>query len=193
VAASLLAAGLAAYPVVTAGRLAPLLGLLAAVGVLCVLLALAARGLFTGAALFTLALEYALAEVTGRVPAGSVIGYAAGLIVVSELLLWSARLPRSASADRAVAAGHVLALALLAVAAAVLAVAVLAAAGLRLPGALEAALLGTAAAVALLALPWLLLRRSVDRTTGGPARQDGPELAGEPRRRVPGRHHGQRG
>jgi len=173
VAASLLAAGLAAYPVFTAGRLAPLLGLLAAAGLICALLGLLARGRFTGAALFTLALEYALAEATGRVPAGSVIGYAAGLIVVSELLLWSARLPRSASADRAVAGWHVLALAVLAVAAAVLAATVLAAAGLRLPGALEAALLGTAAAVTLLALPWLLLRRSIGLTTGTPATGDG--------------------
>jgi hypothetical protein len=68
VAASLLAAGLAAYPIFTAGRLAPLLGALAAAGLTCVLLALLARGRFTGAALFTLAIEHAAAEATGHVP-----------------------------------------------------------------------------------------------------------------------------
>ncbi|MGH3231689.1 MAG: hypothetical protein ACRDOH_00100 [Streptosporangiaceae bacterium] len=183
----MLGAGLAAYPLFTAGRLAPLLGLLAAAGLLCVLLALLARGIFAAAALFTLAIEYTVAEATGCVPAGSVIGYAAGLIVVSELLQWSARLPRSAVADRAVAAGHLLTLAVLAVAAAVLAVAVLAAASLRLPEALEATLLGTAAAVALLALPWLLLRkarrRSVPRlpraTAAGHNASAGAEVPGD--------------
>jgi len=160
-----LAAGLAAYPIFTAGRLAPLLGLLAAAGLLCVLLALLARGRFAGGALFTLAFEYTVAEATGRIPAGSVVGYAAGLIIVTELLLWSAQLARSTAADRAVAAGHLLTLALIAVAAAALSVVALAAASLRLPEALEATLLGTAAAVALLALPWLLLRKSISLMT----------------------------
>ena len=57
------------------------------------LLALLARGRFAGGALFTLAFEYTVAEATGRIPAGSVVGYAAGLIIVTELLLWSAQLP----------------------------------------------------------------------------------------------------
>jgi hypothetical protein len=124
-----------------------------------VLTAVLARGRLAGPALFTLATEYAIVEATGHAPAASVIGYAAGLILVSELLLWAAQLPRTAAADRAVAAVHLTTLAAIALAAAVLALAVLAAGGLRLPGALAAALLGTAAAVALLALPWLLLRR----------------------------------
>ncbi len=85
------------------------------------------------------------------------IGCAAGLITVTELLLWSKRLPRPAQADRAVPAGQLLTLATLAVAGAVLTVAVLGAASLRLPGALEAA------AVALLALSRLLLRNSTGR------------------------------
>jgi hypothetical protein len=157
--AAILAAGLAAYPVLSAGRLAPLTGLLAAIGLLCVLTAVLGRGRLAGPALFALATEYAIVEATGHAPAASVIAYAAGLIVVSELLLWAAQLPRAASADRAVAAGQLMTLAAITLAAALLALAVLAAAGLRLPGALAAALLGTAAAVALLALPWLLLRR----------------------------------
>ncbi len=96
-------------------------------------------------------------DAAGHVPAGSVIGCAAGLITVTELLLWSKRLPRPAQADRAVPAGQLLTLATLAVAGAVLTVAVLGAASLRLPGALEAA------AVALLALSRLLLRNSTGR------------------------------
>jgi hypothetical protein len=133
---------------------------LAAAGLLCVLVAPLARGPFTGVALFALATEYTVAEVTGHIPAVSVAGYAVGLITVSELLLWSAQLPRSAAADREVAARELLMLAAIAVAAAVLGAVVLAAAGVRLPGALDAALLGVAAAVTLLALPWLLLRRA---------------------------------
>ena len=116
------------------------------------------RGRLAGVALFTLAAEYSIVEATGHVPAASVIAYAAGLILVSELLLWSAQLPRSARADRAVATQRLTTLAAIALAAALLALAALAGTGLQLPGALEAVLLGTAAAAAMLALPWLLLR-----------------------------------
>ena len=137
------------------------------------LTALLGRGRLAGPALFTLATVYTIVEATGHAPAASVIGYAAGLVVVSELLLWAAQLPGSAAADRAVAAGRLTLLIAIALAATLLALAVLAAAGLRLPGALEAALLGTAAAVALLALPWLLLRRP-----GSPAARQRP--AGAP-------------
>jgi hypothetical protein len=136
-------------------------------GLLCVLIAIAARGHLTGVALFTLATEYAIVEATGHVPAVSVIAYAAGLILVFELLLWSAQLPRSARADHAVAARHLVTVVAVALAAALLALVVLAATGLQLPGALEAGLLGTAAAVVLLALPWLLLRKP-----GGVEHQD---------------------
>ncbi len=142
------------------------------------LTALLGRGQLAGPALFTLATEYTIVEVTGHAPAASVIAYAAGLIVVSELLLWAAQLPRSATADRAVATGRLTLLTAIAAAAALLALAVLAATDLRLPGALAAALLGTAAAVALLALPWLLLRRP-----GSPAARQQP--AGAPGSEAP--------
>src|SRR6266536_3606209 len=92
-----------ALPILSAGRLTPLTSLLAAIGLLCVLTALLGRGQLAGPSLFTLATEYTIVEVTGHAPAASVIAYAAGLIVVSELLLWAAQLPRSATADRAVA------------------------------------------------------------------------------------------
>jgi len=99
-----------------------------------VLTALLGRGQLAGPALFTLATEYTIVEVTGHAPAASVIAYAAGLIVVSELLLWAAQLPRSATADRAVATGRLTLLTAIAAAAALLALAVLAATDLRLPG-----------------------------------------------------------
>lgn len=170
----LLAAGLGLYPSLAAGRLASLTGLLGAVGVACAITAVLARGLYAAGALFSLAAEYVLAEVTGHVPPGSVIAYAVGLILVCELLLWAAWLPRRARADRAVAVRYLAWLAAMAAAAALLALAVLAAASLRLPSALVAAVLGIAAAVALLALPWLL-----GRGAGGPG--PGAPAGGEPR------------
>jgi hypothetical protein len=155
-----LAAVLAVYPLLSAGRLASLLSLLAVTGFASVLAAPHIRGPLTGVALFTLAAGYVLAEATGRVPALSVVGYAAGLILMAELLMWAAQLPRTARADAAVALRQALALAVAAFAAAALALVTLAAGGLRLPGPWTGALLGTAAAAALLALPWLLLRRT---------------------------------
>lgn len=124
----------------------------------CALAAPHLRGPLAGAALFALAAEYAVAEATGHVPAGSVAGYAVALITMSELLLWAGQLPRSASADHAVTGQQIVTLAALVPVTAVLAAAVLATTGLRLPAAWTAALVGTAAASALLALPWLLLR-----------------------------------
>lgn len=146
------------YPVLHAGRLAPVAAALAAAGTACLLTALVTRGRLVGAALFALAGAYVAADVGGQVPTASVIAYAAGLIAVAELTLWSARLPRAATADRAVVVTRLAALAAVAAAAALLALAVLAAASLRPLGALEAAVVGSAAAAALLALPWLLLR-----------------------------------
>lgn len=144
--------------------------------------ALLGRGLFTGGALFLLAGEYVLAEATGHVPAVSVTAYAAGLILLAELLLWAAQLPRRARADRAVAVRYLITLAVLAFAAALLALIVLAASSVRLPGALAAALLGTAAAVTLLALPLLLARRAGHEGTGrgGEGAGQGPGPHGGP-------------
>lgn len=170
-----------------AGRLTPVLGLLAAAGLGCALVAPYTRGYLAGAALFTLGAEYVVAETTGRVPAGSVAAYAAGLIVVSELLLWCVQLPRSGRADRAVAGRQLIMLTATALAAAVLALAALAATGLRLPGAWTGALLGATAAVTLLALPSLLLRaagepRAQTNVPSGSRRAAGP--SSRQRRRV---------
>ena len=142
-----------------AGKLAPLVDLLGAVGFLLVAPAALARPRLAGLALFALAAEYVVVETTGRVAAATVIAYAVGLILCAELLLWAAELPSLAVADRAIVADRLVALGAVAVAAALLALVALAGSGVRLPGAFAAALLGAIAAAALLGLPMLLLRR----------------------------------
>ncbi|MGZ4386400.1 MAG: hypothetical protein ACXVZO_05685 [Gaiellaceae bacterium] len=156
----LLAAGLASYPLLDAGRLAPLIALLGGLGTLLALLAAVLRGRLLGAALFALGAEFVTAEATGHIPAVSVVAYAAGLIVLSELVLRSAELPLRGEVDAALAAEGLLLLAGLALAAALLALLALAAGGATVPGGAEAALIGCSAAIALLALPRLLARRS---------------------------------
>jgi hypothetical protein len=154
------AAGLAAYPMLVAGTLGQLVDLLGGVGLLFVFAAILRRRHFVGAALFTLAIEYVVVEATGRAGSGSVIAYAVGLVVLSELLLFAGELPRAARVDSAVAVEALLVLGGIALAGALLALVTLAAMTVRIPGDFEAALLGASAAVALLALPVLLLRRS---------------------------------
>jgi hypothetical protein len=164
------AAALAAYPVVVAGALVPLVAVLAGLGLLSVLAAILSRRRFVGAALCTLATEYVVVESTGRAGVGSILAYAVGLILVSELLLFAAELPRQATMDRGLVLAAMLVLAAIAVAAALLALVVLAATTVRLPGGFEAALLGACAAVTLLALPVLQLRHGRVRA-GRPSHQ----------------------
>ena len=67
------------------------MALLAGLGLLFVLPAVVFRTRFaTAAGLFSLAAEYVLVEVTDRVAILSIAGYAAGLVILAELLLWSA-------------------------------------------------------------------------------------------------------
>jgi hypothetical protein len=155
-----IAGGLATYPIVVAGVLAPLIAALAGIALLCTLLAIVSRRRFVGAALFALAAEYVVVEATGRAAASSVVAYAVGLIVLSELLLLAAELPRRGLVDATVVASELLVLGGTALAAALLALVALAASAVRLPGGFEAALLGSVAAVAVLGIPLLLLRRS---------------------------------
>jgi hypothetical protein len=143
-----------------AGVLAPLVDLLGGLGLLFAIAAILRRGRMVGAALSTLAAEYVVVDASGHVASATVIAYAVGLILVAELLLWSGELPSAALADRAVVAMRLLVLSAIAAASALLALIVLAAGSLQLPHAFEAALLGSAAAAALLALPWLLVRRT---------------------------------
>ena len=147
-----------------AGALTPAVLPLAVLAVLSVVVAVALHGRLTGAALFLLAAEYVVVEAGSRVGPSSIIVYAVGLVVLCELLLWSGQLPRKAAADRAIVTQRVLTLGLIAVAAALLAMVTLAAAGLGPVGSLWGTLIGVAAAIVALLLPWVLLRR---RSGGG--------------------------
>jgi hypothetical protein len=158
-----LAGALAAYPIVRAGSLLPVVAALAAVGLLFTLLALFLRVRFTGVALFGLAAAYVLVEATDRAGAFSIVAYAAGLVVLAEVLLWLGQLPVSAVVDAAALVAWARNLGLVALAGAVLGLVALAASGFQIPGALAGTLVGCAAAVLLLTLPWLLLRRRADR------------------------------
>jgi hypothetical protein len=156
-AAVALAAVLAAYPFVVAGDLRRPAGVLGGAALAFALLATRGHAGLAGASLFALGAEYAAVETAGHTGRWSVAAYGAGLVVVAELLLWSAGLPRDGLADRRVVADRLLSLAAIAAAALALAGLVLGAGSLRLAAAPAAATLGTLAAVALLALPWLLL------------------------------------
>jgi hypothetical protein len=144
---------------VRAGSLAPAAAAFGAVGALFTLLALLFRVRFAGPALFSLAAEYVLVEVTGRADRFSVIAYAAGLVVLTEVVLWLGQLPSSAFVDVRVVAVWLRNLGCTALAGALFGLVALAATGLRIPSFLVGTLIGCAAAVVLLALPWFLLRR----------------------------------
>jgi hypothetical protein len=152
------AGALATYPILRAGNLVKAVVPVAVLGLLATLLAMLMRGVFTGAALFILASEYLIVEVTGRAGSLSIIAYAVGLVVFCELLLWVGGIPRSTSVDLSVVVERLLGIGLAAPAAAVLAVVVLAAGELGFSGALEGVLVGSGAAIALLTLPRLFLR-----------------------------------
>jgi hypothetical protein len=154
-----LACGLAAYPIVVAGSAIFAVVPLAALGLVCALLALFFRVRFAAAALFALATEYMVVEATGHASGLSIVVYAVGLVVFCELVFWVGQLSPSTRADWAVVVRRLLGLGLAGVGAAVLALIALAAGGLRLAGGFQGALIGAAAAAALLALPWLLVRR----------------------------------
>jgi hypothetical protein len=159
-----IAGGLAAYPVVRAGSLSRVTVPLAVIGLLLVVSSIVSRGRSGGAALFVLAVEYLVVQLTGRVSTISAIGYAVGLMVLCELLFFTAGLPQSGTVDSGVIVGRLLRLALTGVGAAVVAVLVLAAGGWRTLGAAEAALIGMAAVVAICALPWVLVRQKASET-----------------------------
>ena len=134
--------------------------MLAGLGLLFVLAAAVFRVRFAVAAgLFALAAEYVLVEVTDHVATVSIAGYAVGLVVLAEVLLWSGQLPSPARMDVAVVARWLQGVAATALAGAALALVVLAAAGFQIPGVLSGTMAGAAAAAVMLALPWLLLRR----------------------------------
>jgi hypothetical protein len=144
--ALLLAGALAAYPIVRAGSLLPAVTALAIVGLLFTLLALFFRVRFTGGALFALGAEYVLVEAIGGASTFSIVAYAAGLVVLTELLLWRGQLPAAGFVDGRAVAIWLRNVGLVAVAGAVLGLVALAASGFQIPGTLTAALVGCAAA-----------------------------------------------
>jgi hypothetical protein len=156
VAVLLVASGLASYPVFVSSRLLPV-DLLAAGALLALLPPLLWRGHLAWLTPFLLGAEYIVAETTGRVGAYSVVVYAAGLIAVCELLLWSIELPASARIGVIVIGRRLLSLTTLTLAALGLAAVALLATYTRLSSAFEATALGAIAAVVLLSLPYLLL------------------------------------
>jgi hypothetical protein len=150
---------LAGYPIVRAGMLAPLIASLGAVGMLFTLIAIWSRGRLAAMAVFSLAAEYVIVEATGRTSSTTVIPYGVGFIVLCELVLGSAELPSRAVADAEAVGERLLKLAATGLAAALLAMVALAATSLQLASAFVPGLIGAIAAVLLLTLPWLLLRR----------------------------------
>lgn len=109
--------------------------------------------------LLLLGAEYVVVESSGRAGAVSVVIYAPGLIVLCELLFWLAELPPATAIDAVAIGRRLFSLALIGVVAATLALLTLLTTSVRLNSAFEALLLGALAAVALLTIPLLLLRR----------------------------------
>jgi hypothetical protein len=155
----MLAGALAVYPVLHADVLVAPVSVLGVAGTLLVVAAVVTRGTTLAAAVVLLGAAYVAVEATGRVPATSVVAYAVGFVSIAELVLWSGELPRAALVERAAVVERVLTLSAIALASALLALVALAADGLSVGAGFETALVGMLAAVALLALPWLVLRR----------------------------------
>jgi hypothetical protein len=142
--------------------LLPVVVALAMLGVLFTAAALRWLG-FVGAALTCLAGEYLLTEAAGSVATVSLVFYAAGLLVLCELIFLAGQLRALSRVDGAGLAAWLRHLALTGVASAVLAVVTLAAARLRVAGSLTITIVGSAAVVILLGLPWFLSRRTSRR------------------------------
>lgn len=105
-----------------------------------------------GAALACLIAEYLLAEATGSAATASIVAYAAGLVVLCELVFTAERLRGLDRVDVAVLTSWLRRLALVALSSAALALVVLAAATLRKTGSLALTVIGSAAAVVIVSL-----------------------------------------
>ncbi len=157
-AAIALAIALAVYPLLDSGELGLLVNALGAGALLSLLLPLLWRGHGASLPPILLGAEYVVAESTGHLSAVSVVAYAAGLIVLCELVFWRAELPAVATIDAGVVVRRLLLLALTGVAAASASSVALLGSSVRLGSAIVALLLGGLAAAALLTIPLLLVR-----------------------------------
>jgi len=169
---------LATYPVLQAGLVARAAAPLAAVGLVFVLISLWRHGRLAGAALFLLAAEYLVVLLTDRVSPSTVIGYAAGLLLLAELLFMAAGLPSSGFVEGAVVAARLVRLLALGSGATLAAVLVLALGRQLSLTPVRATLLGVLATALACALPWLLVTRGRGYR-GGERRPPGPP-AGRP-------------
>ncbi|MHB8059525.1 MAG: hypothetical protein ACYDHO_01670 [Gaiellaceae bacterium] len=151
------AVALAVYPLLDASRLGLLVDAMGAAALLSLLLPLLWRGRGAWLPLFLLGAEYVSAESTGHAAAVSVVAYAAGLIVLCELIFWLAELPKAGAVDLSVIARRLLLLALTGIVAAAVAPVALLGTSVRLGSAVAALLLGALAAAALLVIPLLLV------------------------------------
>jgi len=152
------AIALAVYPMLDGGKLGLLVDAMGAGALLSLLLPLLWRGHGASLPLILLGAEYIATESTGHLAAVSVVAYAAGLIVLCELVFWLAELPAAATIDAGVVVRRLLVLALTGVAAASASSVALLGSSVRLGSAIVALLLGGLAAAALLAIPLLLVR-----------------------------------
>jgi hypothetical protein len=150
---------LTVYPTRDAGRLRPLVEGLGALALLSLLLPLLWRGRGAWLPLLLLGAEYITAESSGHVGAVSVVAYAAGLIVLCELVFWLAELPAATAIETGVIVRRLLQLALTGVAAVSVAPVALLGTSVRLGSAIGALLLGVLAAALLLTIPLLLVRQ----------------------------------
>ena len=152
------AIALAVYPMLDGGKLGLLVDAMGAGALLSLLLPLLWRGHGASLPLILLGAEYIATESTGHLAAVSVVAYAAGLIVLCELVFWLAELPAAATIDAGVVFRRLLLLVLIGIAAAPSASVALLGSSVRLGSAIVALLLGGLAAAALLAIPLLLVR-----------------------------------
>lgn len=153
-----LGCALAAYPVVNTDDLLALTATLAGLGVVFVSLALFLRPGFVAAALVVLTAEYLITEATGSVSTPSLALSGVGVVVLIELVFWAQQLAVCARVDGSAVTGWLRGIALLAVASGLLAMVALAATGFQTLGALTGTVIGAAAAVVLIAVPWLSVR-----------------------------------
>jgi surface polysaccharide O-acyltransferase-like enzyme len=133
---------------------------LVALAIVTLALALVLRVNLVALPLFLLAAGYLVAELSGHCAAVSVIAYAAGLIVVCELIYWSQAIPGALEVDRKISEYRLLALISIAAFSALLSLIALSASFLQIPAAIAAVVLGAAASVALLGLALVAARSS---------------------------------
>jgi hypothetical protein len=154
-----LAAGLAIYPLFESSWVGIVADVLAGLGLAAVLGSLAGLAWPVPLGLVALGAEFAVAELFGNAAPALTLVYAPGLLALTELVYWRQSLAGSARVQPAVVADRAALVVVCGAGAAIAAALVLAGGGVHLRSPLAAAIVGTAASVALLVLAWLLSAR----------------------------------